>query len=99
MRACIVGGGVIGCAIALELRRLFGLDVTVIERNGEVGHGSTSASCAIVRRFYSQPSMIAIAQEGALTWADWSAHLGPIADDLAQFRRCGMLCDANGWVW
>ncbi len=91
MHACIVGGGVIGCAVALELRRLFEFDVTVIERHGEVGHGTTSASCAIVRRFYSQPNMIAFAQEGALTWANWGEHIGPLDDDLARFHRCGML--------
>lgn len=49
MHACIVGGGVIGCAIALELRRLFAFDVTVIERHGDVGHGTTSASCDVDR--------------------------------------------------
>ena len=90
MRVAIIGGGVIGCSIALELRRRGG-QVTVLDRNGEVGHGSTSASCGIVRRFYSQPGMIAMAHEGASTWADWASHLGPIDDDLAVFRRPGML--------
>ena len=68
MRACIIGAGVIGCAVALELRRR-GFDVTVIEKNGDAGHGSTAASCGIVRRFYSQPGMIALAHEGAQIWA------------------------------
>lgn len=90
MRASIVGGGVIGCAAGLELRRL-GFDVTVIDRNGDVGHGSTSASCGIVRRFYSQPGMIAMAHEASFIWDDWATHLGPIDDDLAVFRRPGML--------
>ncbi len=90
MRVSIIGGGVIGCSIALELRRRGG-QVTVLDRNGEVGHGSTSASCGIVRRFYSQPGMIAMAHEGASIWADWASHLGPIDDDLAVFRRPGML--------
>ena len=39
----IVGGGVIGCAIGLELQKR-GFEVTVIDKNGEVGHGSTSAA-------------------------------------------------------
>ncbi len=86
----IVGGGVIGCSIALQLQKL-GFQVHVLERNGEVGHGSTSASCAIVRRFYSQPEMIAMAHEAASIWAHWGAFLGPIDDDLAMFRRPGML--------
>ena len=90
MRACVIGAGVIGCAVALELRHR-GFDVTVIDKNGDAGHGSTSASCGIVRRFYSQPGMIAMAHEGAQIWADWAAYLGPIDGDLITFHRPGMI--------
>ncbi|MFQ5739922.1 MAG: NAD(P)/FAD-dependent oxidoreductase [Acidobacteriota bacterium] len=90
MRVSIIGGGIIGCAIALEARRL-GFDVTVLERKGAVGHGSTSASCGIVRRFYSQAGMIALADEGAHIWADWENYLGPIDEDRIVFHRPGML--------
>ena len=88
--AAIVGAGVIGCSIALELRRR-GFAVSVIDRNGDAGHGSTSASCGIVRRFYSQPGMIAMAHEAAALWAEWARYLGPIEEDLAVFRRPGVL--------
>jgi sarcosine oxidase subunit beta len=71
MRVAIIGGGVIGCAVALEARRR-GFEVTVVDRLGAVGHGTTSASCGIVRRFYSQPGMIAMAHEGAKIWTDWA---------------------------
>jgi len=90
MRVCAIGAGVVGCSVGLELRRR-GCDVTVVDRNGDVGHGSTSASCGIVRRFYSQPAMIAMAHEGACIWADWASYLGPIDDDKAVFLRPGML--------
>jgi sarcosine oxidase subunit beta len=90
MRVAVIGAGVVGCAVGLELRRL-GYRVTVVDRNGEVGHGSTSASCGIVRRFYSQPEMIAMAHEAACIWADWESYLGAIDDDTAVFRRPGML--------
>jgi sarcosine oxidase subunit beta len=90
MRVAIIGGGVIGCAIALEARRR-GFEVTVIDRLGAVGHGTTSASCGIVRRVYSQPGMIAIAHEGAKIWSDWADYLGPIDDDLAVFEQTGVL--------
>jgi sarcosine oxidase subunit beta len=86
----IIGAGVIGCSVALELRRL-GFAVSVIDRNGEAGHGSTSASCGIVRRFYSQPGMVAMAHEGAAIWADWAGYLGPLDESLAVFRRPGIL--------
>jgi sarcosine oxidase subunit beta len=90
MRAVVIGAGVVGCSVGLELRRR-GCDVTVVDRNGDVGHGSTSASCGIVRRFYSQPGMIAMAHEAAGIWAEWSSYLGPIDDDTAVFHRPGML--------
>jgi sarcosine oxidase subunit beta len=90
MKVCVIGAGVVGCAAGLELRRR-GCDVTVVDRNGDVGHGSTSSSCGIVRRFYSQPGMIAMAHESAGIWADWSSYLGPIDDDKAVFLRPGML--------
>jgi sarcosine oxidase subunit beta len=84
----IIGGGVVGCAIGLELRRR-GFDVAVLDKNGEVGHGSTSASCGIVRRFYSQPGMTAMAHESAQIWADWGGYLGPIDEERAVFKRPG----------
>lgn len=87
----ILGGGIIGCSIALELARR-GESVVVVERNGEVGHGTTSASCAIVRRFYSSDTMTAAAQEGAAIWSTWREYLdAPSDEDLARFLRCGML--------
>ncbi len=86
----MIGAGVVGCAVGLELRRR-GCEVTVVDRHGDVGHGSTSASCGIVRCFYSQPGMIAMAHEAACIWADWTSYLGPIDDDLAVFHRPGML--------
>lgn len=90
MQVCVVGAGVIGCAIALELRRR-GFDVTSIDKNGDAGHGSTSSSCGIVRRFYSQPGMIAMAHEGWHIWADWRSFVGNIEGDLIEFPRPGMI--------
>jgi sarcosine oxidase, subunit beta len=90
MQVCVIGAGVIGCAIALELRRRE-FAVTVIDKNGDAGQGSTSASCGIVRRFYSQPNMIAMAHEGWHIWADWRSFVGDIEGDLVEFPRPGMI--------
>jgi sarcosine oxidase subunit beta len=90
-RIAVIGAGVIGCSVALELRRN-GAQPFVIDMNGEVGHGTTSASCGIVRRFYSTPTMTAMAHEGASIWATWREYLG--VDDesgLARFERPGAL--------
>ncbi len=90
MQACIIGAGVIGCAIAYELQQR-GFNVTVIDKNGDAGHGSTAGSCGIVRRYYAQPGMIAMAHESAQIWADWANYIGPIDDDLITFHQPGML--------
>ncbi len=90
MRVIVIGAGVLGCAIGWELRK-GGADVVVVDRNGDAGHGSTSASCGIVRRFYSQPGMIRLAHESAHIWDDWASYLGPVDDDLAVFERPGVL--------
>jgi sarcosine oxidase subunit beta len=90
MKVTVIGAGVIGCATAWELRRR-GFEVVVLDRLGEAGHGSTSASCGIVRRFYSQPGMIAMAHESAQIWAGWESHIGPIGEELPEFHRPGML--------
>ncbi len=90
MRIGIIGAGVVGCSAALALARE-GHEVRVVDKNREVGHGSTAQSCGIVRRFYSQPGMVALAHEAASIWADWGAWLGPIDDGLAVFHRPGML--------
>jgi len=90
MRVVVIGAGVLGCSTGLALARR-GHDVVIVDRHGEVGHGSTSASCGIVRRFYSEPGMSAMAHESAAIWADWGSWLGPVGEDLAVFHRPGVL--------
>jgi sarcosine oxidase subunit beta len=48
--AIVIGRGVIGSAIALELAR-DGWDVTAIDRHGAAGHGSTSGSSSYARNW------------------------------------------------
>lgn len=87
----VIGAGVVGCAVALELARR-GTRATVVDKNGAAGHGSTAASCGIVRRFYSTETMVAMAQESAEIWAHWGAWLEREDDPgLARFERPGML--------
>jgi sarcosine oxidase subunit beta len=90
MQAIVIGGGILGCSVGLSLKQR-GFDVMIVDKHSQVGHGSTSASCAIVRRFYSQPDMIAMAHEGAAAWADWKAYIGPGSEHYAEFRRPGVL--------
>lgn len=87
----VVGAGVIGSSIAFALSRE-GHRVVVVDKAGGVGHGSTSASSAIVRFNYSTWAGVALAWESLHAWHDWEAHLdGRGGEALAAFRRTGML--------
>jgi glycine/D-amino acid oxidase-like deaminating enzyme len=87
----VIGAGVIGSSIAHELAR-DGHRVLVVDKAGGVGHGSTSASSAIVRFNYSTWAGVALAWESLHAWRDWAGHLGGQGGEaLAAFRRTGML--------
>ena len=85
----VVGAGVIGSAIALELARA-GREVLVVDKGPGPGFGSTSASSAIIRFHYSTFTGVAAAWEARHLWEDWHGHLGH-DQDLARFVRTGML--------
>ncbi|MFD8812796.1 NAD(P)/FAD-dependent oxidoreductase [Streptomyces sp. NPDC059627] len=95
--AVVVGAGVIGAAVALELART-GRRVVVVDKSGGVGHGSTSASSAIIRFNYSTWDGVATAWESRRCWGRWAEHLGTVrGPGLAAFRRTGaVLLDAPG---
>jgi sarcosine oxidase, subunit beta len=89
--AIIVGSGVIGSAIALELSRV-GWDVVVVDRGHAAGHGSTSASSAVIRFDYSTYDGIALAWEASRCWASWQEHLDVAGHQpLADYRRTGAI--------
>ncbi|WP_299891160.1 FAD-binding oxidoreductase [uncultured Ruegeria sp.] len=97
--AIIIGTGVIGAAIAFEMAKA-GWKTLSLDRNGQVGHGSTAGSCAIIRMHYSTFDGTAFAWEGYHYWRDWADYLGlPEDANLAQFRETGCLVmktEANG---
>lgn len=97
--AIIIGTGVIGAAIAFEMA-MAGWKTLSLDRNAQVGHGSTAGSCAIIRMHYSTFDGTAFAWEGYHYWRDWPDYLGlPDGADLAQFRETGCLVmktEANG---
>lgn len=89
--AVIIGGGVIGCAIALQLLRR-GYQTINVDRNSEVGFGSTINSCAIVRFSYSTLDSVKLALEGHHYWKKWEEVLG-VKDPrgYARFIQTGHL--------
>lgn len=89
--AIIIGAGVIGTAIAFELAKS-GIKTISVDRNTQIGHGSTSGSCAIIRTHYSTFDGTMFAWEGYHYWRDWVEYLGLPADhDIAKYRETGCL--------
>lgn len=87
----VIGAGVIGGAIALELAKA-GRSVVIVDKGSAAGAGSTSASSAIIRFSYSTHDAVLMAWESASIWENWSDYLGAIdPDGMAKFIRTGYL--------
>ena len=99
--AIIIGTGVIGTATAFEMAKN-GWKTLSLDRQTQIGHGSTAGSCAIIRMHYSTFDGTAFAWEGYHYWRDWADYLGLPADaSLAQFKECGcmvMRTEANDYL-
>ncbi|GAA1246093.1 FAD-binding oxidoreductase [Prauserella halophila] len=85
----VVGAGVIGASIALELARS-GREVLVVDKASGVGHGSTSSSSAVVRFNFSTRAGVATAWEAQHRWQHWGEHLGCDVGETVRFERCGL---------
>jgi glycine/D-amino acid oxidase-like deaminating enzyme len=89
--AVVVGAGIIGSSVALELAKT-GRTVLVVDKAGGPGLGSTSASSAIIRFDYSTRDTVATAWESYHCWASWPDHLGAHDDaGLAGYVRTGYI--------
>lgn len=89
--AIIIGAGIIGAAVGLELARK-GWRTLNLDKLAAAGHGSTSNSCAIIRVYYSTVDGTALAFEAYHDWLDWPGYL-QAADtaSLARYHNCGTL--------
>jgi len=89
--AVVIGAGVIGSSVALELARS-GRSVVCVDKGPAPGAGSTSASSSIIRFSYSTFDSVLTAWEAAARWHNWAGHLGVVdPDGLARFVRTGNL--------
>jgi len=88
--AVVIGAGVIGASVALELAR-GGRSVVVVDKGPSAGAGSTSSSASIIRFSYSTIDSVLTAWEAAAMWRNWQGHLGMVdPDGMARFIRTGM---------
>lgn len=90
IEAIVIGAGVMGASIALDLARS-GRDVMVLDKGDSVGGGSTSASSAVVRTNYSTLEGVTAAWEATQAWREFADHLGPIDGPVARYVEIGML--------
>ena len=87
----VIGAGVMGASITLELARS-GRSVLCVDAGPAVGSGSTSSSSAIIRFNYSTWDSVLTAWEAAHRWKDFESHLGEAdPDGMASFIQTGCL--------
>jgi glycine/D-amino acid oxidase-like deaminating enzyme len=92
-RIAIVGGGVMGVAIALEaaLRARQGEESVVLLERTTLAAGSSGRSGAILRQHYSQRVVAAMARDSLRAYAGFHARTGR----WIGFQRCGVLTIAG----
>jgi glycine oxidase len=92
----VVGGGVIGGALAWALARR-GLSVTLVE-GGRIGRGASWAAAGVLAPDWNgddPPALSALAAASLELWPDWAAAIEERTGVGLQFRRDGVL---NLWV-
>jgi sarcosine oxidase, subunit beta len=87
--AVVVGGGVVGVAIAWHLARFGARKVRLIER-GTLGGGTTAQSSCILRTHYSVRENAALAHAALEVFADLPRYLED-PEAACGFTRCGYL--------
>ena len=91
VEVAVVGAGVIGCSVALELARA-GYQVCVVDSASAPGMGSTSASSAVVRYHYRHRDEAVVAWESGRRWMEWATYLGATdSSGMARFIQTGLL--------
>lgn len=88
----VIGGGVIGCAIAHEVARR-GLRTVVVEARA-VGRGATQASAGVLAPFIEAPAegpLQALTVESLAMYDRFIATVSADANVAIEYRRCGTL--------
>src|SRR4051794_8469296 len=95
--AAVIGGGVIGLAVAWTARRR-GLSVTVFDR-GPLGQGASRVAAGMLAPVSEvvagEPAVLRAGLASARRWPSFAAELEAAADAPAGYRRCGTLVVAR----
>lgn len=91
-RVVVIGGGISGCAVAIELRAR-GVDVTVVERE-QPGAGATGASGGMLTPQYESPAPtpdFRLGVKGREAWPAFAERLARLCDSEWTYKAEGML--------
>ena len=89
----IIGGGIVGSAVAYHLNRTSGIKIAIIERDPSYAICSTARSAGGVRHQFSTPENIALSRATVDLLAGLKDMFGPEAD--IPFRQQGYLLLAS----
>src|SRR3954469_9441621 len=88
----VVGGGIIGCAIAREVARR-GAKTIVVEARA-VGAGATQASAGVLAPYIEAPSdggLHSLTVESLALYDEFVSSVTRESNDAIEYRRCGTL--------
>src|SRR5439155_9060593 len=69
----VVGGGVIGCATAVQLAMRGVKHITLLEKGAQVAVGASGASGGLVRMHYTVVADACMAWRSLKLWQNWAA--------------------------
>jgi glycine/D-amino acid oxidase-like deaminating enzyme len=92
-KTVVIGGGVIGCAVALKVARRSDplREPVVLLEKSDLGAGSTGRSGAILRQLYSDPRIALMARDSLRAYAGFEG----LTARAIGFRRSGLLSIAG----
>lgn len=86
----IVGGGIIGSSIALQLAVHDAGSIVLLDKGAGPGEGSTGSSSSITRCRYTHPEVIRLAMHGQSAYSGWAEFTG-LASPRARLVTTGLL--------
>jgi glycine/D-amino acid oxidase-like deaminating enzyme len=86
----VIGAGIIGLSVALQVAHRSSLRLLVLERAPGIGEGSTGASSAVCRHRYTRTEMVHLARDGIHAYRHWSQFTG-LEQPRAEFNQHGVL--------
>src|SRR5262249_25818244 len=95
-RVAVIGAGVIGLSVALELRTRGG-DVTIYDRGLELGAGATIRAAGMLGAAFEwaaedeQRSLAALARHAGMLWGDFVSRLERLGGGSVELSREGAL--------